>query len=336
MGKESKDALGNRMKGYEKWDSKKAVPFLPVIARLDGRGFSRLTKGMKRPYDVAFVDCMKNTTKFLVEETGASVGYTQSDEITLVWRNGEGDDVFFAGKFQKMLSILSAMCSLEFNRHFVQNFYTEATPMFDCRVFQVPTVTEAVNCLVWREIDATKNSVQMLARCYFSHKDLHGKGRADQLDMLANGGVHWQNELIHFKRGTYFARRKTVRKFTAKERECLPPQHQAIENPDLEIKRTSVEELDFPPITKVLHAANNLLHGISEVEMKVYPTCAIAHTENPLLIQGVNGNRTHEQCADCALEEVMPMPCKGHVAGTNSCGNFEQKTKSMFGLLNKK
>lgn len=287
------DALGDRMKGYEKRESAKALAFLPVVARLDGRGFGKVTKGMDRPFDKNFVTCMKETTQYLVEKTGANVGYTQSDEITLVWRNGEGDSVFFDGKFQKMTSILAAMASVEFNNHFVRLFFERSLdmaelPMFDCRVFQVPTVTEAVNCLVWREIDATKNSVQMLARCHYSHSALHKLGRADQMDLLMSNGINWNDQPTHFKRGTYFARRQMEIPFSTDEISKLPEKHEARKNPNMKILRTKVVELDFPPITKVLHAANNLLHGIEQVEMKVFPTCAAAHAVKSQNVEAMN------------------------------------------------
>jgi tRNA(His) 5'-end guanylyltransferase len=98
--------LGDRIKHYEKMETaEKFMPMLPIVARLDGRSFSKFTKSMTKPFDIDMTAIMQEVTKYLVKETGADIGYTQSDEITLVfWQRDYGSDVFFAGKKQKMVS----------------------------------------------------------------------------------------------------------------------------------------------------------------------------------------------------------------------------------------
>lgn len=111
-------SLGERMKWYENRFADEFMPMVPIIARLDGRSFHNFTKGLKRPYDERLSSLMTQTTAYLVSETNARCGYTQSDEISLVWLADDWDnEVFFAGKLQKMNSILSAMCSVYFNRN---------------------------------------------------------------------------------------------------------------------------------------------------------------------------------------------------------------------------
>lgn len=99
----STDALGDRMKAYEAAESdRRFMPLLPIYARIDGRSFSRFTAGLARPFDLAFQEAMILTTKALVEHTHARIGYTQSDEISLVWQQDRYDsDVFFGGRVQE-------------------------------------------------------------------------------------------------------------------------------------------------------------------------------------------------------------------------------------------
>ena len=131
-------------------------------------------------------------------------------QITLVWLAESFDsEIFFAGKFQKMISVLSAMTSVYFNRK-LPDFLPEKIqkyPIFDCRVFQVPTEHEATNCFMWREQDATRNSVMMAAQSEFSHKECQNKNRHELMDMLMlQKNINWNNYPEFFKRGTYVRR----------------------------------------------------------------------------------------------------------------------------------
>ena len=114
----SNDDFGDRMKTLEQMEAgRKCLPLLPVIARLDGRGFSKFTAGLPRPFDTRLSNLMQETTKHLVEHTAAKCGYTQSDEITLAWYSDSYDcQIFFDGKIQKMVSTLAAIASVKFNK----------------------------------------------------------------------------------------------------------------------------------------------------------------------------------------------------------------------------
>ena len=132
------DDLGDRMKVFEQAEAgRRFLPLLPVVARLDGRGFSSFTRGLQRPFDSRMSDLMIETTKALVDETVAVCGYTQSDEITLAWYSDDyRSQIFFDGKIQKMVSTLAAIASVTFNKLLPQ-FLPEkvtAAPTFDCRV----------------------------------------------------------------------------------------------------------------------------------------------------------------------------------------------------------
>ncbi len=170
------DNFGDRMKRYEKAESgRRFMPLLPVYARLDGRSFSKFTKGFGRPFDKRMTSVMIDTAKYLVNETHALIGYTQSDEISLVWYSDSIDSqIFFDGKIQKMVSVLASLATVMFNEccqmNSLQNAAVSMRPIFDCRVFQLQNKMEATNALLWREQDATKNAISMAARSMFGHK----------------------------------------------------------------------------------------------------------------------------------------------------------------------
>jgi tRNA(His) guanylyltransferase len=258
-----KDALGDRMKEYEQAEAgRRLMPLLPVVARIDGRCFSKFTQGMERPYDRRLSHAMIDTATDLAAETGACMVYTQSDEISLAWIQPSYDsELFFGGKIQKLTSILASMATAFFNSHFRERFGDLGTAQFDCRVWNVPNVEEGANTFLWREIDAMKNSVQMLARCHFSHKELHGKGRADQLAMLREAGIEWGDCPAFFRRGTWLQKIVTKRKFNETELRLLPEKHAARQNPDLEYERTQIVELDMPPFVEVKNRAGVVFFG---------------------------------------------------------------------------
>jgi tRNA(His) guanylyltransferase len=174
------DELATRMKMYEKIEAgRKLMPLLPAMVRIDGKCFSKFTKGLTTPFDERLSALMIFTTKALVEEYNALLGYTQSDEISLVFYSDSlKSQLPYDGKIQKMVGDMAAYASLAFNRALPAYLpeKEESMPRFDCRVWNVPNKVEAANTILWREIDATKNSVSMAARKYFSHKRLHGLG----------------------------------------------------------------------------------------------------------------------------------------------------------------
>ena len=184
-----KTDLGDRMKAYERveTDSKFSNSDF-LIARLDGRSFSKLTKNLIKPFDSEFKDIMERVAVVLLEETNAKLAYQQSDEITLVLYNKEPDSQFiFDGKKHKMLSIFSAIASVEFSKLYDDMFGGRGgTPSFDCRIFSVPTLREASNNVLWRTLDAERNAILGIAQSIFSHKELQHKKIPDILDMLKN------------------------------------------------------------------------------------------------------------------------------------------------------
>lgn len=260
-----KDLFGDRMKDYENQTCGiKLLPRIPVIARLDGKGFSKFTKGLKRPYDERLSNLMIETTKHLVKETNANCGYTQSDEITLMWYvDDHKSSIYFDGRFFKMVSDLSAMASVFFNKKLGGYIPEKADkwPRFDCRVFNVPTLDEAVNTFLWREKDATKNSISMAASTYYSHKQLDGKSGKDKQEMLFDKGINWNDYWSHFKRGSYVQRKRVFSKFSSEELVNLPLKHAARSNPDLMIERWVIDKVDLPPLMKIENKVDVIVFG---------------------------------------------------------------------------
>lgn len=264
------EAFGDRMKTYEGIETvQRFIPTLPVVIRLDGRSFSAYTAGMARPYDPLMSATMVATTKALVEETNAVIGYTQSDEITLVLYSDSIDSqTWFDGKKFKTVTCLASFCSVTFYRMIVLAFPNKATgpiPTFDCRAFNMPSKVEAANCVLWREQDATKNAISMVASHYYSHGELNGKTGKERQEMLFAKGVNFNDYPPFFKRGTFVQRRKTARKFTPDELAVLPPKHNARMNPDLVIERTDVVEVEMPSFSKVINRVEVVFDGADPV-----------------------------------------------------------------------
>jgi tRNA(His) guanylyltransferase len=259
------DALGDRMKAYESAESgRRFMPLLPIIARVDGRCFSSFTQGMERPFDSTMTDMMIATTAALVSDTNACMGYTQSDEITLAWHSTDPkSQVFFDGRVMKMTSQLAALATLHFYRRVLNKMPERADklPTFDARVWQVPNQTEGANAFLWREWDATKNSITMAAAVYYSHNQLHGKNSADKHELLHAKGVNWNDYPASFKRGTYVQRRRIERPFTIEEIESLPPRHEARDNPSLVVERWRIAVLEMPPLATVTNREAVIFDG---------------------------------------------------------------------------
>jgi tRNA(His) guanylyltransferase len=259
-----KTAIGDRMKMYEQMEPDRFLPLLPVYARIDGKCFSKFTKNLERPFDPRFSQLMVDTTKYLVEQTNACVGYTQSDEISLLfYSNSLQSQIFMDGRKQKIISILASVATAYFNSKIPQ-FIPEKTgklALFDCRAKMLPNKMEATNAFLWREQDATKNSISMAARHYYSAKELFDKNGAEMQEMLFQKGVNWNDYPTAFKRGTYVQRKTIHRAFTTDEIARLPAKHEARNNPNLTINRRQVSKVDMPPLGKVINRIEVLFNG---------------------------------------------------------------------------
>lgn len=247
------DILGDKIKKLERdFAGDRLSSDIPMVARLDGKAFHTFCRGLKRPYDERMSSAMVSITKKLMELSGADIGYTQSDEITLVWKNDvEGAQAFFGGKKLKIVGELSSIASLWFN-HCIESAIPEKSfsstgkhQRFDCRVFSMEDYREA---LQWRELDAVKNSISMAADAYYSPKELHGKGQRGRLKMLEEAGIDWNAYPTFFKSGTYVVKTHRMIKYSADELSHLPEKHEARSNPDLMVRRGVIEESEMSMI----------------------------------------------------------------------------------------
>lgn len=248
------DALGDRMKSYERHETaRRFLPLQPVYARIDGRNFSAFTRGMERPYDERMSRAMLETTKGLVKQTHARIGYTQSDEISLVWHADTIESgYFFDGKIMKMASVLAGLATALFMQAVRCNLsheYLDKCPHFDCRVIQMPTKTEAANMFLWRELDATKNAISMAARSVYSHKALDHKTGAEMQEMLFAKGINFNDYPTFFKRGTFVRRVAKEREFNEDELSRIPEKHRPAA--DALVARSEIVALDMPKFSSV-------------------------------------------------------------------------------------
>lgn len=213
-----KTTLGDRMKNnYENISRYYLTRRMPVIIRIDGKAFHTFTRGFKKPFDDIFVKTMQDTMKYLCENIqGCVLGYTQSDEISLVLVDYAEltTDAWFGNNLQKMCSVSASMATMAFNKFFYGNmpadeensgtYYKalEKGAMFDSRVFTIPK-EEVCNALIWRQQDATRNSIQSVGQANFSQKELHGKSCNNIQDMLMiQKGINWNDYATALKRGS--------------------------------------------------------------------------------------------------------------------------------------
>lgn len=260
------DELGDRMKMYENLEcSRRLMPLVPIVARVDGRAFHSFTRGMQRPFDPTFCEAMFRTAMHLAKETNACMVYAQSDEITLAWHSTSSkSQIWFDGRVSKMTSQLAAQATLAFYRATLEIMpeYADRMPSFDARVWSVPNRTEGANVFVWREWDATKNSISMAASSVYSDKQLHGKNGAEKQEMLFQKGINWNDYQPMFKRGAYIQRRTVARPFTTDEIDKLPLKHAARLNPDLIVERTEFQYIYMPIFSTVINREEVIFDGI--------------------------------------------------------------------------
>jgi len=259
MGKmKDNDEFGNRMKSYEAVETaRKFDPMLPIYARIDGRSFSKFTRGMDRPFDANMTAAMIETTKHLVAATNAKIGYTQSDEISLIWvADTPESDVLFSGKVQKMVSVLASMTAAKFAT-VCPSGYEDRLPHFDCRVISLPSKIEAANALLWRAMDARKNAISMVAQSHFSPKDLHGKDQRAMLSMLSEIGVDFEDFPVSFRRGSFIRRVLVERLLTEDELSRIPEKSR----PTGPVIRSEVRVIDMPPFNRVNNRVEVIFDG---------------------------------------------------------------------------
>ena len=241
------DDLGNRMKTYyEAVPKHRLVRRMPVAIRIDGKAFHTFTRGFQKPFDEVLGNAMVRTMEYLAKNIqGCVFAYQQSDEITLLLIDYQTfeTDAWFDYEVQKMCSIAASMATMAFNNFFADEALTyilkndkrievgypktlalaersenltdyekilmraiEKDAMFDARCFNIPK-EEACNLVYWRQLDATRNSIQMVGQANFSHNELQGKSCNMIQDMLhEQRGINWNDYPTRWKRGVAWTR----------------------------------------------------------------------------------------------------------------------------------
>jgi len=219
------DQMGERMKAYERDAAPKIDPNLPYIMRIDGHHFSGFTKGWKRPYDVRIHDAMCRVVEDLVEQYNPVLGFTQSDEITLVFPPVEANQTpLLGGKIPKICSLVAAYTTIRFTYHMLQATFEPGEERlrakldrfdthFDARIFNVPDKKEGLNNILWRHLyDCRRNSVSMLAREHFSNKEMFKLGTTALKDKLKNEkSIEWDDQPEGFKYGSFTKREEYLK-----------------------------------------------------------------------------------------------------------------------------
>lgn len=245
------DDLGCRMKTfYEQIPKTRLMRRCPVVIRCDGRSFHTFARKFQKPFDEVLIKTMQETMKYLCENIqGCVLGYTQSDEITLILVDYKKltSSAFFDYEVQKICSITASMATMAFNKFLKENIdeyglnnmgtafilhgetgrlsdkeknilknimiYEEAYnkgAMFDARCFNIPK-EEVTNLVYWRQLDATRNSIQMIGQANFSHKELQNKSCNDIQDMLmTQKEINWNNLPTYQKRGSCCVKNKII------------------------------------------------------------------------------------------------------------------------------
>lgn len=260
--------LALRMKeNYEKRAQTKLIRRMPVAIRIDGKAFHTFTRGFREPFDKILMQSMQETMLYLCENIqGCVFGYTQSDEITLILIDYQTfeTEAWFDYKVQKMCSIAASMATMAFNKYFTKNVedfskskdvvgyngqyfrdYTDAIiqlatyekavekgAMFDARCFNIPK-EEVTNLIYWRQLDATRNSIQMVGQANFSHQELQNKTCNMIQDMLhEQKGINWNDLPIYQKRGSCCIKEEYAVNNNGEEVEidCLTDIDESVEN----------------------------------------------------------------------------------------------------------
>ena len=229
------DDLGNRMKSFYEDRTRHLLPRRTyTVIRLDGKAFHTFTKSFDRPFDNGLINIMDQAAKALCKEVqGVNLAYVQSDEISLVLTDFSDikTDAWFDGNLQKIASISASITTAEFNRYYLQHLI-DVNPLadkvsilstcklarFDSRVFTIPEKHEVINYLIWRQKDASRNSISMVAQSLYSHKELHGKTSNQMQEMIFQKGINWDEYDPKLKRGRVIVKETYMKEDVARSR----------------------------------------------------------------------------------------------------------------------
>jgi len=217
------DKLGDRMKAYENVNRFKISRRTYTIIRVDGKAFKTYTKGLDKPFDAGLIEDMNLTTVYLCENIqNAKLGYVQSDEISILISDFDEitTDAWFDNNLQKMGSVAASLATSKFNQLRTIRLAKQVSDIpkiklaqFDARVFQISQKSEVLNYFLWRQQDATRNSIASVAQSLYQkaeRKQLEGKNSNEQQELIFQKGINWNNYPARMKRGGLIERVKFV------------------------------------------------------------------------------------------------------------------------------
>jgi tRNA(His) 5'-end guanylyltransferase len=198
-----KEAIGNRMKEFYENRTRYLLPRRTyTLIRIDGKAFHTYTKGLNRPFDSALMNDMDETAKYLCKNIqGAKFAYVQSDEISILLTDFETltTDAWFDGNIQKITSVSASLATAKFNELRFKDIQVSA--MFDARVWTIPSNIEVENYFIWRQQDATRNSILSVAQTLYSHKEMSNKKCNELQEMIFQKGINWDHYSLGEKNG---------------------------------------------------------------------------------------------------------------------------------------
>lgn len=203
------ETIGSRIKRYEESSNHSLLPKCPVFIRVDGKAFHSFTKKMKKPFDKKLRNAMIVAAQKTIEEMmNFKLGYHQSDEFTflLIDTNKHETQPWLSNRAQKICSITAGLFTAHFNQAM-----NGTTASFDARTFNCP-LQDVPNVFIWRQRDWERNSLQMFARSFFSHKQLENKGKEEIHEMLHIIGKNWSKLDDIWKDGTFLTKKKQINK----------------------------------------------------------------------------------------------------------------------------
>jgi tRNA(His) 5'-end guanylyltransferase len=275
-----KDALGDRMKSNYEDRTRISLPRRGyTIIRIDGKAFHTYTKGLRRPFDLDLIDDMDETAAYLCKNImGAKFAYVQSDEISILITDfeDEGTQAWFDNNLQKMASVSASMATAIFNKlrmdRYLKNLnvierksvtdkrYTNEPKlaMFDARVFQIPQKVEVENYFIWRQQDATRNSISSVAQSLYSPKELHGVKTDGMQELIFQAGTNWNDFSPREKRGGII--RKVEAKFVRKNANAeVSDSTVIIDSKDIYTRSAWELDVETPIFTQNREYLNNLI-----------------------------------------------------------------------------
>jgi tRNA(His) guanylyltransferase len=275
-----KDALGDRMKKNYEDRTRISLPRRGyTIIRIDGKAFHTYTKGLRRPFDLDLIDDMDETAAYLCKNImGAKFAYVQSDEISVLITDfeDEGTQAWFDNNLQKMVSIAASLATAKFNQlrmaracvnpNLVDNVdsldYEDIKrfklAMFDARVFQIPQKVEVENYFIWRQQDATRNSISSVAQSLYSPKQLHGVKTDGMQGLIFQAGTNWNDFSPREKRGGII--KKVEREFIRKNTNVgVSDSTVVIDSKDVYTRSAWELDVETPIFTQNREYLNNLI-----------------------------------------------------------------------------